>query len=172
MIYEKYIGDAFEIYPEKSGQIAETDPMVNLFKETLDARTKYLCKTYPSNKQNPLSDVDWYINYLNLNVHIFNEGPVGKPAGYQNGQAYHMLNIGYVPIGYCPSFAQEMTVALNKILEQKKIPFIRYFATSFVFPFYKWRGSDLWVSKMVAAELLHCPPEKVTSVDLFKEVIR
>ncbi len=65
-----------------------------------------------------------------------------------------------------------MTIALTRILEQKKIKYIKAYPTSFVHPFYKSAGNrDLWISKLDGADILGCAPENVTSVKLFERIV-
>ncbi len=169
-IYERYVGVDFVVMKGREGSFTfnEKGMLPDTF---LDLRTNYLCASFSGNRDNPLSSVEWYKNYLNLNRYLVNEGALDKPAGYYKNLAYSMLQLGFVPVGFCPSFAPEMTIEITRLLEQKQIKYVKTYATSFVQPFYRSSDRDVWISKMDGAEILGCAPENVTSVKLFERII-
>lgn len=138
----------------------------------LDIRTHYLCNVFTGDLQNPLNNPQWYKNYLELNSFIVTQGAQFCSQGHRKSPAYNLLAMGYIPIGFAPSFAPSMTYAVTKKLEEKNIPYIRYFTTSFVDQYYKTNLYDIWISKIDGAKVLGCAPEAVRSVTLFEEVIR
>lgn len=170
-VYERFIGRDFTVnlsgtdrYPLESGQLS-------LYRDTIDLRTNYVCVGFSGDKSNPLGNTEWYKNYLKLQVFLVNEGSTDKVSGYHKNQAYSMLRMGFVPVGYSPSFFPEMTIAITQLLEHQGIKYVKTYPTSFVHPFYKNVGSrDLWVSKLDGAELLGCSPEAVTALKIFERI--
>lgn len=169
-IYNRFVGNDFVVRKGESDFFIFNEKGMddNTF---LDQRTNYLCVTFTGNRNNPLSNVQWYKNYLELQRYLVNEGGLDKSPNYHTSLAYSMLQLGFVPVGYCPSFAPEMTVEITRLLEQMHIPYVKTYAASFVHPFYRSTDRDVWVSKMDGSELLGCSPEQVTSVKIFERII-
>lgn len=169
-IYNRFVGSDFVVRKGEAGFFMFNERGLD-DRTFLDLRTNYLCVSFTGSRNNPLSSVQWYKNYLELQKYIVNEGSLDKNPNYHTSSAYSMLKLGFVPIGYCPSFAPEMTVEITRLLEQQHIPYVKTYAASFVQPFYRSSDRDVWISKMDGAELLGCPPEVVTSVKLFERII-
>lgn len=171
MIRTCFIGEKFLLNGIDDTLIDERDPSIRPFRNTTDLRTKYVCKNFKINKSDVKMNLDWYLNYIQLNQFIYREGPNHKASRFNTGEAYYMLSYGYIPVGFSPSFSQDMTIMLNKLLEQQHIPVVRRFPSSFINPYCKMKGTDIWVHKLEAAKVLGCEPRDVRSVDFIRKVV-
>lgn len=142
--------------------ITENDPLYKNCQRTYDLRTGYLCTHFTQNPADPFHDLTWYVNYLYINYML-----LCSPAEKKNNaSALSLLNIGYIPIGYPPSFTPSFNAKMTMMLEIHKIPYIMYHATVMGNQFYKTNDKDIWVHKLDAAKFLGCAPSEVTSLKL------
>lgn len=109
-----------------------------------------------------LSNLDWYYNYLNLCSDFARRNP-GSYSTY-------ILDLGYIPIVYLPSFAQPLAPKLLSKLQVSGIPFIQHKATSFILSYYNSDVMDAWVSKMDIEKHMGISIEKATSVEVARRV--
>lgn len=141
--------------------IPDTHELYQAHKDHYDKRTGYLCTSFtPATPDAALEDLTWYNNYMYLNYVLlatFMQSNPGKQIPVLN-----MLNNGYIPIGYAPSFMQDVNPFFVRLLELRKVPYVLYRATVMSSTFYKTDTKDVWTSKLDLAKYLGCAPENVT----------
>lgn len=108
------------------------------------------------------NEMYWYINYIDTTAYFAKNNRRAYPT--------YLLDLGYVPVVYVPTCVPTLSVKLNIILDQKKIPYVKVKGTSFVRNYFSTDIVDSWVHKFDAAKLLRCNVEDVRSIPLIKEV--
>lgn len=150
--------------------ITDQDPLFKAHKGTFDYRTGYLCTEFtPAKNGGVTNDLGWYVDYMTVN-HIVLASFMQNHAGRDNA-ALNMLNIGYIPVGYQPSFVAELNPFMVSLLELRKVPYVFYRATTMGNLYFRSETKDIWVHKLDAAEYLGCSPSDVTFTRLLGGLI-
>ena len=123
-----------------------------------DARNKFLTYDFDD------SNWDWYFNYLQF-TYMCSMSAV-------NARCNYLLDLGYVPVIYLPSFIDTAVESnLFDKLDKTKVPYVKMYKTSFQVSKTDLEGADAWVSKMDAAKYLGCDPVAVTSKDFIRRLL-
>lgn len=139
-------------------------------KRRYDKRTGYLCTRFtPAETDSILSDLSWYNEYMKLNYILLATYMADNPG--KQLPVMNLLNIGYIPIGYGPSFVEDINQFIVQLLVLRKVPYALYRATVMGAAYYKTDTQDVWVSKMDAAKFLRCSPNDVTFISLLKGLL-
>ncbi len=109
------------------------------------------------------SSWDWYYNYLDFVQILATQNPRAKPIW--------LLDLGYVPIVYLPSCCTSEGTKLVRILDEKKLKYVRLQPYSFVNNYNNLMTSDIWMSKMDVAPLLGVEPHQVTSAEILRRLV-
>lgn len=112
---------------------------------------------------NDLHDWTWYFNYLDFVRVSASKNP--------DARASYMLNLGYIPVIYMPTCMQDLEPKLFEVLDFKKVPYAKLHKTSFTVGKIDLPGTDAWVSKMDAGEIMGIEPDKVRSIDFIRRVL-
>ena len=122
----------------------------------MDMRNKMQCAKCD------FESIDWYVNYLNTNANFASKNP--------DAYCSYLLQIGYIPIVFVPSFLQEAAVTFQAILDRERIPYFKYAAMSFTLSRVQLDVSDCWVSKLDIERLLNIPIRDIRSSEVARRL--
>lgn len=177
-IYATLIGTDFQVSSEplfnddglQVDYITENDELFLRNKQYYDQRTGFLNTQFtPALDNSVLRNFSWYVNYMHLNYTLLSAYMAEKPG--QQLSSMNLLNIGYIPVGYAPSFLSNVNPFIVQLLELRKVPYVLYRATVMCKTYFKTDMKDVWVSKLDAAKYLGCDPNEVTFYKLFGGLI-
>lgn len=109
-----------------------------------------------------VSDLQWYLNYLESNAHFAARNPNAYPG--------YLLNLGYIPIVFLPSCCAQYSVAMINKLDVIKLPYIKTAAYSFVVQRPAMDGLDAWVNKLDIEKHFGTPLLDITSGKVVKQI--
>ena len=151
-----YTAQNFKDLESKSMLVEEVTDYCSLNEAILDDRTGVF------SGHNNFSDLQWYYNYLELTSYFARRNP--------DSYATYLLDLGYIPIVYLPSFAQSIAPKLLSKLQVSGIPFIQHKSTSFVLSYYNSDTMDAWVSKIDIRKHLGIDFEQATSAEVARRI--